>query len=146
MSLEAYITLQEAVRRYKLDPELLTRYINNGKIQGGRFNGTFVLSAKDVRRVAKQQATKEHMRSKVAHLEGHAIGINEASQKYDLNSASISNWAKAGYIRILAGGRGRGYRTLVDESDVAYAREVWNLRQAGQGKKVFTAEFIPDWF
>ncbi|MGD8792454.1 MAG: hypothetical protein PVF47_07870, partial [Anaerolineae bacterium] len=75
MSSETYITLQEAAQRYKLEPELLTRYLSDGRIQGGRFNGTFVLSAKDARRLAKQQATKQKLRKKVAHLEGRPIGV-----------------------------------------------------------------------
>jgi hypothetical protein len=146
MALETYITLQEATQRYNLGAQLLTHLVSDGRIRGGRLNGTFVLSEKDTRQVAEQQATKEDLRKKVAYLEGKPIGINEAAEKYNLNNASISNWAKAGYIRILSPGQGRGYRTLVDESDVAYAQEVWKLRQAGQGKKVFTREYIPNWF
>jgi predicted site-specific integrase-resolvase len=146
MSLERYITLQEATQRYKLGTQLLTRFVTDGRIRGGRLNGTFVLSEKDTQQVAEQQATREELRKKVAHLEGKRIGINEAADKYELNNASISNWARAGYIRVLSRGQGRGYKTLVDESDVAYAKEIWKLRQAGQGKKVFTREYIPNWF
>jgi len=145
MTVETYITLQEATQKYNLHAQLLTRFIADGKIRGGKLNGTFVLSEKDARQVAKQQATKEDLRSKVVHLEGRPIGVREASRKYSLNSGTISRWAKLGYIRVLSSGT-RGQKTLVDESDVAYAKELTKVQQTGQGKDVFTPEFAPDWF
>lgn len=144
MSLETYITLQEASQRYNLDPELLTTWLTRGRLQGGRLNGTFVLLEDDARRMA-ERATKKQLREKVRHLEGVPIGIREASRKYSLNSGTISRWAKLGYVRVLTSGV-RGQKTLVDESDVAYANELVRMQQSGQGKEVFTAEFIPDWF
>jgi len=145
MTVETYITLQEATQKYKLHAQLLTRFIADGKIRGGRLNGTFVLSEKDTCQVAEQQATREELRKKVAHLEGKPISVNEAAQKYDINRASVSRWAKAGYIRVISSREKRGQKTLGDESDVAYAREVMKVLRSGQGKRVFTAEFIPDW-
>jgi predicted site-specific integrase-resolvase len=146
MPLETYITLQEATQKYNLHAQLLTRFIADGKIRGGKLNGTFVLSEKDARQVAKQQATREELRSKVAHLERKPIGVNEAAQKYSLSQPNISTWIKAGYIRVLSPAQGRGYKKLIDESDVAYAKELSKLRPISQGKRVFTPEFVPDWF
>lgn len=146
MSVETYISLQEASQLYNLDPQLLTRFVNDGRIRGGRFNGMFVLSEKDTQQVAKHQATKEQLRAKVIHLEGRPIGIREAAKKYDINHRGISRWAKQGYIRILSSGQGRGHKTMVDESDVAYAKEVARVRQARQGRQVFAPEYVPDWF
>jgi predicted site-specific integrase-resolvase len=146
MTQDTYITLQEAAQIYNLDTQLLTRSVNDGRIRGGRFNGTFVLLERDARRMAKQQATKEELRAKVAHLEGRAIGINEAAKKYGLSHPNISTWTKAGYIRVLVPAPGRGHKKLVDESDVAYAKELTKIRPVSQGKRVFTPEFVPDWF
>ena len=147
MSLETYVTLQEASQRYNLDARLLTRSVKDGKIRGGKLDGTFVLLERDIRRMAEQQATREQLRAKVAHLEGQPIGINEAARKYGFDSKTISNWAKAGHIRVLSPPvQGRGHKKLVDESDVAYASEVAKIRRIRQGKKVFTQEFVPNWF
>ncbi|MGD2207576.1 MAG: hypothetical protein PVH17_12450 [Anaerolineae bacterium] len=146
MSLDTYITVQEASQHYDLDPQLLTRSVNDGTIRGGRFNGTFVLLERDARRMAKQQTTREELRAKVAHLEGKTIGVNEAARKYDLSQPNISTWIKAGYIRVLVPPQGRGYKKLIDESDVAYAKELSRLRPISQGKRLFTSEFAPDWF
>lgn len=144
--LETYITLQEATQRYNLGTQLLTRFVTDGKIRGGKLNGTFVLSEKDTREVAEHQATKEELRSKVAHLEGRPIGIRQAARKYALDATSISNWVRAGYIRTLSTSEGRGHRKLVDESDVAYAKELLLVRQTVKGQRVFTPEYLPDWF
>jgi len=146
MTLETYITLQEATQKYNLRTRLLTQLVTDGKIRGGKLDGTFVLSEKDTKRVAKQQATREKLRGKVAHLEGRPIGVNEAAQKYDLSQPNISTWIKAGYIRVLLPAQGRGYKKLIDESDVAYAKELTKIRPVSQGKRVFTSEFVPDWF
>jgi predicted site-specific integrase-resolvase len=146
VSLDTYVTLQEATQRYKLDAQLLTRLVTDGKIRGGKLNGTFVLSEKDTRRVANQQVSKEELRARVSHLEGRPIGVNEAARKYDLSAPNISTWIKAGYIRVLSSGHGRGFRKSVDESDVAYAKELTRMNPISQGKRVFTPEFIPDWF
>ncbi len=146
MALETYITLQEATQRYNLGAKLLTRFVTDGRIRGGRLNGTFVLSEQDTREVAEQQATKGDLRKKVAQLEGKPIGVNEAAQKYDLSQPNISTWIRAGYIRVLSPARGRGYKMLTDESDVAYAKELSKLHPISQGKRVFTPKFVPEWF
>lgn len=146
MGLETYITLQEAEQRFSLDATLLTSMIDRGRIRGGKLNGTFVLLEDDARQMAEQKATKEQMRKKVAHLEGRPIGMREAARKYSLNNASISNWVRAGYIRVISQGAGRGHKSLVDESDVAYAKELVLSQNAGQGSRVFTSDFSPDWF
>jgi predicted site-specific integrase-resolvase len=146
MSLGSYVTLEDAIQQYNLDARLLTRSVEDGKIRGGRFNGTLVLLEEDIEHMAKQQATKEQLRAKVAHLEGKPIGVLEASRKYNLNNASICRWIKAGYIRTISSPQGRGHKRLIDESDVAYAKELMNTRQIGQGKRTFASEFIPDWF
>jgi len=146
VSLDTYLTLQEATQRYKLDPQLLTRLVRDGRIRGGRFDGTFVLLEKDTRQVAEQQATKEDLRKRVAHLEGQAISINGAARKYGLHPPNISRWTKAGYIRVLSPAKGRGHKLLIDESDIAYAKELANAQQMTRGKTIFTPEYIPDWF
>lgn len=144
MGLETYITLQEAVQRFSLDSTLLTTMIDRGRIRGGKLNGTFVLLEDDVRRMA-EQGTREQLRSQVAYLEGRPISLGQAARKYGLKHQTLSRWIQAGYIRLKERG-GHGRPTLVDESDVAYAKNLADLQQAGQGKQVFTEGFLPDWF
>ena len=95
MSLETYITLQEASQQYNLDLQQLTHAVNDGRIRGGRFNGTFVLLERDAKRMAKQQATREELRAKVAHLEGKSIGVREAARKYNRRRAAATQGESA---------------------------------------------------
>jgi hypothetical protein len=149
MSLDTYVTLQEAVQQYGLDAELVTRFVNDGRVRGGKLDGTLVLLEKDAGQMAQwiqgARSTRKALRAKVAHLENHPISMGAAARKYDLTQPSISRWAKAGYIRFLHRG-GHGKPTLIDESDVAYAKELVKLHQAGQGKQGFTPEYLPNWF
>ena len=59
-------------------------------------------------------------------MRGQAIKVSDAIRNYSTAEVSISqknfsNWAKAGYIKVL----GRGYRLLLDEADVAYCAKIY---------------------
>lgn len=115
MSLDTYLTLQEATQRYKLDPQLLTRYINDGRIRGGKLNGTLVLSERDTQQVAEQQVEKKRFK----HLDGREIHLSEASRKYNIPMSSLSRWADQGKIAVMGTNKNR---RLLNEADVAYIR------------------------
>lgn len=130
MSLETYITLQEAVQRYNLDSALLTRSVENGTIRGGKFNGTFVLLEEDVKK------TQHLDRTQFAHLDGRKIHLSEAARKYKIPLSSLSRWANQGKIAVIDQEKNR---RILNEADVAYARALIDA-QGGhkRGRSVFT--------
>jgi predicted site-specific integrase-resolvase len=147
--LPQYIPLSEAIRRYDLDPSVLTRMIEDGRIDAVKTNGDIAVAEEDVDRTRKTMSKRDELWRRVKHLDGQKIGVNEAAQRYDLSTGSLTRWTQAGYIRILHRGNpkgGRGNKTLLNEADVAYAKLAAEKRQAGPGRKVFTQEFLPPFF
>jgi predicted site-specific integrase-resolvase len=130
VSFETYITLQEASQRYNLDTQLLTHFVEDGKIRGGRFNGTFVLREDDVKEAQRLDRTQ------FAHLDGHEIHLSEASRKYEIPMSSLSRWASQGKIAVI---RLEKNRKILNEADIAYARALIDA-QGGhkRGRSVFT--------
>ncbi len=74
-----------------------------------------------------------------AHLAGEEIGIREVSNKYSLASSTLTRWSQAGYIERMAND---GYRTYLNEQDVAYCAFVHEKR-GGRGKRVFNKDGTP---
>jgi hypothetical protein len=72
-------------------------------------------------------------------LKGVEISINEAARKYGLHARTISRWVQKGVIVIL---RRNGQAKLLDESYVAYAVEVKNLRPS-PGNWIFDKNGLP---
>jgi len=133
--LPAYITLEEAARRYQIAPEVLTEQVNSGKIKAVRLNGTIALAEEDVIGFAEDLA----LRAKVAHLKNKPITLAQAATNYELNKASLWRWARAGYIRVLdyRGGRGRARQMILDEGDVAYTRLLLEQSRPKPGTSLF---------
>ena len=80
------------------------------------------------------------------HLRGQPISASEASRKYSDSSgvtilqSTISRWAKAGYIKVLA----RGYRLLLDEADVAYCAAVYGAKVKIYGNQMSGVRIFDD--
>jgi predicted site-specific integrase-resolvase len=144
-NLRTYIPLSEAVRRYDLDPGILTRMIEDGRIDAVRTNGDIAVAEEDVDRTRKTMSKRDELWRRVRHLDGRPIGLREGCRKYDFSSPSVYNWINKGYIRVLKDtrGGGRGRKRLLNEADLAYAALVAKERGQQQGKAIFTTEFIP---
>ena len=144
-----YVPLTDAARRYDLNPRLLTSMVEAGRIDAVEVNGDIAVAEEDVNKTRKAVAKREELWRRVQHLEGQGIGVNEAAQRYDLSTGSLTRWMQGGYIRILRRGNpkgGRGNKTLLNESDVAYAKLASEERRARPGRRVFTREFSPPFF
>jgi len=133
--LPTYITLEEAARRYRIAPEVLTERVNSGKIRAVRLNGTIALAEEDVLRLSDDLA----LRAQVAHLQGRPITLTRAATNYELNKASLWRWAQAGHIRVLdyKEGRGRARKMILDEGDVAYVRLLLEQSRPKPGTALF---------
>lgn len=134
--LPEYITIEEAARRYQVDPQVLTERVNSGKIKAVRIDGAIALAEEDVRALAEDLA----LRARVAHLKGRQIRLKEAAQKYGLSTANLCRWAYKGYIRILdrKTGKGRKRELYLDEGDVAYASLLAEQGNLIPGKALFS--------
>jgi len=124
--------LAEAARKYGIPEDVLTRLIQDGRIDAAQLpSGELVVSDKDV----SQAKTKEQIiKEKFVHLQGKPISAYAASQEYGIPHQTLIRWARAGYIQIL----GEEDRLLaLDMADVAYcafvyaAKPVFDIEQMG---------------
>ncbi len=83
MELPMYIPLSEAAEKYRIGRQALTRLVTDGRIRAANVGGGVVVSEEDV----KVTASREQLWEKVAHLDGHPIGVKEAARKYGLGTA-----------------------------------------------------------
>ena len=139
--LPKYILLEDAVKRYDLDANLLARLVERGDLAAITApDGDILVDERDIRKLAARPKKEDLPEYKqYAHLRGQPIWISEAARKYNLVAPTITGWVKAGYIAIL--GRD-GQKVLLDEADVAYCAEI-NRKRGGQGKRVFNIDGTP---
>lgn len=111
-----------------LSPAELKSYAERGIIQ-------IVITNKLPTRI---EDTPEYKKN--AHLAGTQIHISEAARKYDIPQQTISRYVTKGIIKSI--GRD-GNKIMLDESYVAYAKEVIKRKKAGQGKWIFDKDGLP---
>jgi predicted site-specific integrase-resolvase len=140
MALDTFLTLSDAAQKFGLAEASLRALVEKGKIRAGKLpTGEVIVSEQDAQ--AQKPVSKEDLPEyqKHVHLKGIEISVNEAARKYNILQATISKWIKAGYISIL---RNDGYRTYLDEADVAYCASIYYDR-GGQGKWLFNRDGTP---
>jgi hypothetical protein len=118
----------------------LRALIDKGTIRAGQLStGEIVVSEQDA--LAQKPTLKEDLPEyqRHAHLKGVEIWVREAERKYGISTTTILKWVNAGYISRLSDD---GYRTFIDEADVAYCAEIYNKR-GGQGKWLFNRDGTP---
>jgi predicted site-specific integrase-resolvase len=144
-NLRTYIPLSEAVRRYDLDPGVLTRMIEDGRIDAVRTNGDIAVAEEDVDRTRKTMSKRDELWRRVRHLDGRPIGIRAACNEYGFSTSSLYRWIERDYVRILKDqrGGGRGRKRALNEADVAYAAEVAKIRGKTPGRAIFTSDYTP---
>lgn len=112
----------------ELSPAELKSYAERGIIQ-------IVIKNKLPTRI---QETPEYR--KASHLAGIKIHISEAARKYKIPHQTISRYVTKGIIKTLGKD---GNKVLLDESYVAYVKEVITHKKAGQGKWMFDKDGLP---
>ncbi len=128
-----YLPLREAAEKYRVDPDVLTRAVRDGKIKAVRINGGFALAEGEVKDFAERRRTVEELRRKYAHLAGQEISVVQAERKYGLSRGSLWRWAKAGYITVLDN---RKWSRKLDERDVAIIKELIELGELRSGRSL----------
>lgn len=140
--LPTYITLEEAARRYRIDPQVLAGMVESGKVRAVKVNrGIIAVAEGDVKLISR----REELWERVRYLDGIPIGLEEACTKYQLSSPSLYRWISRGYVRVLQDQRrgGRGHKRTLNEADVAYIALVAKERGKVRGKRIVTQEFVP---
>lgn len=68
-------------------------------------------------------------RENFAHLEGVALTLREAEERFGIPAHTIYQWARKGYVRILRQGTSKAKPTLVNAADVAYCAKIRQIRE-----------------
>ena len=114
-----YIPLPEATRKYGVSRNALLERIKSGKISAAKLPGGGYLVAEN-----EIDPSLNIKREDFEHLRGQKISMSEASKTYGIPHPTFSRWAKSGFINVLE----RGYRTILDEADVAYCAAVYKAK------------------
>jgi hypothetical protein len=135
-----WVSLKDAAMRYHLNEELLGRLAKDGVIHSGILDEELYLFREDVEGVAARLD-----RANFRHLEGRPIELAQAAEQYGFPFHSLRSWVQQGHIRRMKSNRRRP--TLLDESDVAYARALAELRGVTRGRALFptSPQYSPVW-
>jgi len=131
-----YIPIDQAIEKYDLDRTTLDTAIENGDIETAEVvdSDAILLLDESLRAWLAERITP----SRFKHLEGQPISVNEASKKYGFHYSTIMHWIERGEIKSLGIAPGYKKRMLVDESEIAYARALADLKQPISGQSVFS--------
>jgi hypothetical protein len=123
VAVPTFIPLADAVRKYDLTEEVLTRLIQDGRIEAAQLpSGELLVSDESLNGKTKEQIIEEQF----GHLQGKAVTISQASQKYNIAGMTIRDWIARNYITIVDD----GYPVRVNEAEVAYCADIHEQRQA----------------
>jgi len=129
--LPAYISLDEAARRSRLDRASLTRLVEVGRIRAVRVNGGVAVAEEDIEDIRELPIPipSDEMR-------GRAIRAKDAVEKYKIASHStLVGWQKRGVVRALS----RGHKHVTyDEYTVAAAAQTYHSKQSKRGVRYKT--------
>ncbi len=129
-NLPTYIPLEQAAERYNLSMKDLNAALKRGTLKAVQTPEEDVLVAVEDVQVLAERLEPAPVNPALA---GRAIRATEAATKYSLNQQSLSNWAYAGYIRILE----RGPKLLLlDEGDVQRAADLFHRARQETGSYV----------
>ena len=117
MTLESYLTLSEAARKYGISTDALTRLVKDRIIRAvHNEEGDRVITVSTV--AAAADVIRDEIRpEQYEHLRGKRIRLMEASRKYGVANQNLYRWAERRYIRVLDQGP---QRLELDEASVAY--------------------------
>ena len=128
--LETFIPLEDAAKKYDLHIHLLTDLVERGKIKAVRINRRIAVAEEEVFNLVKEMTGDGR---KYAALEGKPIRVTKAARKYQMSHATLSKWAKRGYIRVIEQGP---KLLLLNEADVARARDLAERLEMKGGRGV----------
>ena len=124
--LDRFIPLSMAAKRLGLAKETLLSLVNSGRIKGAVLpNGEIGVSESNMQVVVINERLHSVKKAKYKHLKDHLVSIAEAAKKYDVPAMTIRSWMQRGLVTVLES----GYGVKLDESDVAYCAEIYQIRK-----------------
>jgi len=139
MTLESYLTLPEAARKYGISTDALTRLVKAGIIRAvHNEEGTVLITVPTV--AAAADVIHDEIRlEQYKHLRGKRIRLLEAAKKYNVDAVSLSGWVDRGYIYV----HNRRPKLLeIDEADVAYVAAIYKRGRELTGSPIKTGWVI----
>ena len=135
MTLESYLTLPEAARKYGISTDALTRLVKDGIIRAvHNEEGTAVITVQTVdNATAVRMILDEIKPEQYEHLRGEKIRLAEAAEQYGIDAANVSNWVKYGYIQPLDRGP---QRVELDVAEVKYIADVFKRAKELTGSSI----------
>jgi hypothetical protein len=123
VAVPTFIPLADAARKYNISENVLTRLIQNGRIDAAQLpSGELLVSDEGLNEKTKEQIIEE----KYGHLKGKSITISDAMDKYRIpQDSTIRRWITKGCIEVVDD----GYPMRVDEAEVAYCTSIYHQRQ-----------------
>lgn len=96
LNLPTYIPFAEAVARYQVPAETLTRAVESGMIRAVQINGEVAVADEDVAVVAAQVQ---------AQSEGdELVSLSEAARRLGMNSGILTRWEMYGWLPAVTNG------------------------------------------
>jgi len=135
MTLEPYLTLSDAARRYGISTDALTRLVKAGIIRAvHNEEGTAVITVQTVdNATAARMILDEIKPEQYEHLRGKKIRLTEAAREYEVDQPNLSNWVRYGYIRVLD----QGFQRLeLDAADTKYAADIFKRAKELTGSSI----------
>jgi len=122
MDLPVYLPLPDAARKFNISLKMLTRLVQDGKIEAVQ------LSSGEVAVSEQSLKTKEQIiAEKYAYLVGQAITISEATRKYKVPDGTLRVWINRGYVHTV---NRDSYPMQIDEAETAYCAQIYHERRA----------------
>ncbi|RMI27422.1 MAG: hypothetical protein D6681_00680 [Calditrichaeota bacterium] len=138
--LPRYIPLADAVERYELDADHLTRLIEDEKLKAVTTpEGDVLLDERQLTDLSGKKREQLPEYKKFDHLKDATLGLGEASRKYNVPKTTLAGWVQKGYIAKVSKD---GQKILLKEQDIAYAVSIYKSR-SGRGKRVFKPDGTP---
>jgi hypothetical protein len=135
MTLESYLTLSDAARRYGVSADALTRLAKDGIIRAvHNEEGDRVITVQTVDNATAVRMILDEIRpEQYEHLQGKRIRLMEAVRKYEINLGNLQNWADRDYIQVLD----RGFQRLeLDAADTKYVTDVFKRAKELTGSSI----------
>ena len=123
VTLPTFIPLSEALGKYSITENMLTRLVRDGRIEAAQLpSGEILVSDSGIAQTrTKQQIISDDYR----HLRKVPISISTAAEKYDVPAPTIRGWVTRKYITVIDS----GYPMMLDESEIAFCARIHHERR-----------------
>ena len=135
MTLESYLTLSEAARKYGISTDALTRLVKDGIIRAVHDKeGTAVITVQTVdNATAVRMILDEIKPEQYEHLRGKRIRLMEAARECEVEPSNLLRWVERGYVRKLD----EGFQMLViDQGDAKFVSDIFQRARELTGSSI----------